>query len=208
MSEIQEKENVTPREPQRRCISCRGNGAKYGLLRFAVVGGMLCFDLRKKLPGRGYYVCAQKGCIESAFQKGFKRVTKVSPASIAENADVFIREILIPGLRKRYTECLLAGFQSHQLLLGSDSVEQAAQMDTLAAYVIATDASESTSTKYRTNASRKNLPCLGLYDRSFYGRLFGKSDKVVLGWLHGHLYEEFSSLEASIRRLESEITIK
>ncbi|MBR4985138.1 MAG: DUF448 domain-containing protein [Proteobacteria bacterium] len=190
-------------EPQRRCISCRGNGAKYGLLRFALVGGMLCFDLRKKLPGRGYYVCAQRSCLENAFQKGFKRAAKSSPKEIAENADAFIREILIPGLRKRYTECLLAGFQSHMLLLGADSVEQAAQADTLAAYVIATDASESTSTKYRTNASRKNLPCLGLYDRSFYGRLFGKSDKVVLGWLSCHLFEEFSSLEASIRRLES-----
>lgn len=207
MSDLNHQEN-TPRSPQRRCISCRGNGAKYGLLRFALVEGTLCFDLRKKLPGRGYYVCAQKSCIESAFQKGFKRVTRSASSGLAENAESFITDILLPGLRKRYAECLLAGFQSHTLLLGADSVEEAARSDSLAAYVIATDASESTSNKYRSNAARKNLPCLGLHDRSFYGRLFGKSDKVVLGWLPGHLYEEFSSLEASIRRLESEITQK
>ena len=207
MSDLNQQEN-TPHSPQRRCISCRGNGAKYDLLRFALVEGTLCFDLRKKLPGRGYYVCAKKSCIEAAFQKGFKRVTKSASSGLAENAESFIRDILIPGLRKRYSECLLAGYQSHALLLGADSVEDAARSDSLAAYVIATDASESTSTKYRSNAARKNLPCLGLYDRSFYGRLFGKSDKVVLGWLPGHLYEEFSSLEASIRRLESEITQK
>lgn len=193
------------RLPQRRCICCRGNGKKHALLRFTIMQNTLVFDLRKKLPGRGYYVCAQMHCLEKAFKQGFKRVTKREPADLADNSKTFVREIVLPGLKKRYTECLLAGFQSHQLLLGADSVEEAAKSDALACYVLATDASPSTAQKYRTNAERKNLPCIGLETRAFYGQLFGKSDKVVLGWLSGTLCEEFMAIETSIRQLEGEL---
>lgn len=192
-------------QPQRRCISCRGNGKKHALLRFAIMQNMIVFDLRKKLPGRGYYVCAQMHCIEKAFKQSFKRVTKCEPAVLAEDAQTFVREIVLPGLKKRYTECLLAGFQSHQLLLGADSVEEAAKSDALACYILATDASPSTAQKYRINAERKELPCIGLETRAFYGQLFGKSDKVVLGWLSGALCDEFMSLEMSIRQFENEL---
>ena len=200
-----ETSQINPSEkstPQRRCICCRSNGKKHTLLRFAVFQNTLCFDLRGKLPGRGYYVCAQMHCLEKAFAGALKKQTKHDVTEIASDLPTFIQEILIPGLKKRYEECLLAGYQSHQLLLGADSVEKAAQEDRLACYILATDASESSKQKYQTNAQRKGLECCGLCDRAFYGKLFGKSDKVVLGWQPGQLYEEFIALESSIRRLE------
>lgn len=196
--------------PQRRCICCRCNGKKTALLRFVVMQNTLCFDLRGKLPGRGYYVCAQASCLTKAFNGGFLRVAKRDARGLAENASAFIAQILVPGLKKRYTECLLAGMRSGKLLLGADSVEQAAKNDALACYVLATDASDATSKKYRSNATRKSLPCVGLFDRAYYGHLLGKSDKVVMGWLPSPLCEEFLALEAMIRNLEpqesSEVT--
>lgn len=188
--------------PQRRCLCCRGNGRKVDLLRFVVVDGMICFDLRKKLPGRGYYVCAQRHCLEKAFAKGFQRVLKRDPSSLGASAEAFIATVALPGLRKRCTELLQSGYGSSQLLVGSDSVEDAAKADALGCYLLATDASESTKKKYRLNAERKGVPCVALFDRAFYGRLFGKSDKVVLGWLRGSLCESFLPIEAAIRRLE------
>ena len=188
-------------EPQRRCIACRSNGKKLALLRFVVFQGVLCFDLRQKLPGRGFNVCAQRACLKKAFDGGFRRIAKHDGRELAESLDAFVAN-LIPALRRRYTEFLTAGNQSHQLILGADSVEQAAREDGLAAYVLATDASDTTRRKYGTNAERKGIPCLGLLDRDAYGRLFGGSDRVVLGWRPGHLYEEFAAVEAAIRRLE------
>lgn len=199
---IEEKKREDEKTPQRRCLCCRGNGKKVDLLRFVVVDGVICFDLRKKLPGRGYYVCAQRHCIEKAFANGFKRVLKRDPSSLDSDAEAFIASVVLPGLRKRYTELLQSGYASHQLLIGSDSVEEAAKSDALGCYILATDASESTKKKYRLNAQRKGLPCVGLFDRAFYGQLFGKSDKVVLGWLRGSLCESFMPIEAAIRRLE------
>lgn len=199
---IEQKKREDEKTPQRRCLCCRGNGKKVDLLRFVVVDGVICFDLRKKLPGRGYYVCAQRHCIEKAFANGFKRVLKRDPSSLGSDAEAFIASVVLPGLRKRYTELLQSGYASHQLLIGSDSVEEAAKSDALGCYILATDASESTKKKYRLNAQRKGLPCVGLFDRAFYGQLFGKSDKVVLGWLRGSLCESFMPIEAAIRRLE------
>lgn len=199
---IEQKKREDEKTPQRRCLCCRGNGKKVDLLRFVVVDGVICFDLRKKLPGRGYYVCAQRHCVEKAFANGFKRVLKRDPSSLGSDAEAFIASVVLPGLRKRYTELLQSGYASHQLLIGSDSVEEAAKSDALGCYILATDASESTKKKYRLNAQRKGLPCVGLFDRAFYGQLFGKSDKVVLGWLRGSLCESFMPIEAAIRRLE------
>ncbi len=187
--------------PQRRCICCRGNGKRVDLLRFAVADGMLRFDLRKKLPGRGYYVCAQRHCLEKAFATGFKRVAKRDPSALSESAASFIETIALPGLRKRLAELLQAGLGCRQLLVGADSVEEAAKLDVLGCYILATDASAATKKKYRMNAQRKGLPCVGLFDRACFGQLLGKSDKAVLGWLKGSLCETYLPLEAAIRRL-------
>lgn len=195
---------VPPQKPQRRCFCCRSNGHKSALLRFGLIQNVLCFDLRKKLPGRGYYVCATKQCLEKAFSGGFKRIVKRDSTDLAASLPEFVHQILLPGLYKRYRECLLAGFQSSKLLCGADAVEEAAKTEVLACYILATDASESTQKKYRTNADRKDLPCLGLLTSSEYGTLFGKSDKTVLGWKSGPLLDEFMELEIAIQRLSSE----
>lgn len=189
------------RTPNRRCICCRGNGKKAELLRFVVFNGELCFDLRKKMPGRGYYVCAQMHCLEKAMATGFKRVIKGGVRVSWPNAQAFTETVLLPGLRKRYVELLQSGYRSRQLMIGSDCVEEAAKADALGCYILAVDASASTRKKYGQNAERKGVPCVGLLDRSDYGRLFGKSDKVVLGFLSGELCEAFLHVESSIRRL-------
>ena len=194
--------NSTSRSPKRRCICCRGNGGKYALLRFVVAEHAIYFDLRQKLPGRGFYVCAQKHCLEKAFASAFRRVTKCGPQNLGDSCEAFVSDILLPGLRKRASELLRAGMQSRQLLLGAEGVELAAKNDTLGCYVLATDASAATAQKYRANATRKGLPCIELFDRTYYGRLFGKSDKVVLGWIPGTLCEEFYAIAAAIGRLD------
>lgn len=188
--------------PQRRCFSCRGNGKKHELLRFVVFEGQLCFDLRKKLPGRGYYVCAQAHCLEKAFEMGFKRVTKHAASELAPSCDAFIREVLLPGLRRRYREYLLAARQSNAILFGAESVEKSAKNNQLGCILLATDASSSTDRKYRTNADRKSIPCVGLLDRESVSHLFGKSNKVIMGIIPGEICDKLVQTEDAIKRLE------
>ena len=174
------------------------------MLRFVVFNDTLCFDLRMKLPGRGVHVCAQRACLEKAFGGALKRATRKEVSSLGASVEDFVSGILMPGLRLRHREFLLAGLQSGQLLCGADAVDSAARDDRLVAYMLATDASESTSRKYRLNAERKGLPCLGILGASDYGELFGKSDKVVLGWTGGRVWDEFNMLEAAIVQLAAD----
>ena len=204
---IESQADGIAKQPERRCICCRSNDSKSALLRFGLIQNVLCFDLRKKLPGRGYYVCASKTCLEKAFGGGFKRATKHESREIATSLSEFVQMVLLPGLHKRYRECLQAGFQSGMLLSGADSVEEAAKTDRLAAYILATDASESSRKKYETNAERKKIPCFGLYEAAIYGQMFGKSDKVILGWKACRLLKEFSELETAIKRLSEEFRV-
>lgn len=193
--------------PSRRCICCRSNGVKWGLLRFGVMGGLLCFDLRQKMPGRGYYVCPKPDCLKKAWSQAFKRVTKVSPVSISDSSEAFVTDWLVPGYQKRYRECLLVGRQNGELVLGADAVEHAAREDRLQCYILATDASDATRKKYALNAERKSIPCIGLLDRSAFGQLLGASDKVVLGWLQGSTVgEEFQKIESVLRRFAQDGT--
>ncbi len=190
--------------PSRRCICCRGNGAKFGLLRFGVMNGMLVFDLRHKMPGRGYYLCATPTCLEKAWKTGFKKILKADVSSLAPTWQEFVQTLLVPAYQKRYREYLLAGRQSGQLILGSDAVEQAAQEDRLACYLLATDASDATRKKYVMNAERKQLPVYGRLSRDEYGKLLGSGEKVVLGWLSGsELALEFEHVENVLNRFET-----
>lgn len=198
-------EDSSNKQPQRRCISCRSNGHRTALLRFVVSEGELCFDLRKKAPGRGYYVCAQRCCIEKAMKGAFRRLSETPDLKMPASADQMIDDILLPALRKRYEECLLVGRQNQTLLMGADAVENASKHEVLSAYVLALDASDSTRQKYSLNAQRKGLPCLGLLDRTRLAQLLGKNELAVLGWLAGSAYDEFFEVEQSILRLTGQI---
>lgn len=53
--------------PVRMCISCRGRGEKYGLIRIVrPKDGKICVDETSKMPGRGAYICKDINCVLKA----------------------------------------------------------------------------------------------------------------------------------------------
>jgi predicted RNA-binding protein YlxR (DUF448 family) len=172
-------------------------------LRFVAWSKALCFDCRKKAPGRGYYVCAQKQCLEKAWKAGFKRASR-GQIRVEGEFETYVIEQILAGLWQRYRECLLVGRQNRSLIVSTQAVESAARDNSLASYVLASDASASTRQKYEANAKRKGLAVLGLLDKESLGRLLGKGEKSVLGWKDGSAYDEFTEIEQSIKRLSLE----
>lgn len=56
--------------PERRCLVTRESGGKAGLIRFvAGPGGQVVPDVANKLPGRGFYVTAERAALERAVEK-------------------------------------------------------------------------------------------------------------------------------------------
>lgn len=78
---------ATARRPQRRCIVTRSTAPKSGLLR-CVVGpdGTLVPDASERLPGRGFWVTADRDVIETALKK--RNFEKVAGGGITVPADL------------------------------------------------------------------------------------------------------------------------
>lgn len=65
--------------PQRTCIACRKVDAKRGLTRLVrLPEGHVAIDPTGKRAGRGAYLCAERGCWETALKrKAIERALKV-----------------------------------------------------------------------------------------------------------------------------------
>lgn len=195
--------DVTRHEATRRCVVCRNTDRKHALLRFVVgPGGELLFDVRHKLAGRGLNVSPSRDCLEKAARGAFKRGTKGAAVKLPSDPAAWIESEVVAPLVRHYGELLSLGRRSGQLLVGASVVERAARADGLAAYVLATDASPGTHQKYGRNAERKSVAVLGLLGRATLGRLVGREQAVVAGWVTGELFERFALIERQLRALE------
>ena len=63
----------------RTCIACRKVDAKRGLIRLVRLSeGRVAIDPTGKQPGRGAYLCAERGCWEAALKrKAVERALKI-----------------------------------------------------------------------------------------------------------------------------------
>lgn len=76
------KQQKSPRQrhvPLRTCIACRKVDAKRGLARLVrLPEGRVAIDATGKRPGRGAYLCAERGCWETALKrKAVERALKI-----------------------------------------------------------------------------------------------------------------------------------
>jgi uncharacterized protein len=65
--------------PQRTCIACRKVDSKRGLTRIVRgADGRVSVDTSGKRPGRGAYLCAERGCWETALKRtAIERALKI-----------------------------------------------------------------------------------------------------------------------------------
>ncbi len=72
--------------PQRTCIACRKIDAKRGLTRLVrLLDNHVAIDPTGKRAGRGAYICAERGCWETALKrKAVERALKIEVLDIAD----------------------------------------------------------------------------------------------------------------------------
>ena len=61
--------------PVRTCVICKEKGSKNSMHRFVISNGILIFDEKNMLPGRGYYFCDKEKCRDS-LETWMKKVKK------------------------------------------------------------------------------------------------------------------------------------
>ena len=126
-------------EPERRCLVTGEAGPKAGLIRFvAGPDGAVVPDLAGRLPGRGFYVAAERGPLETAvarrmFAKGAKRPVH-APGDLLEPVE--------RGLLRRVQDTLALARKAGEALCGYEKVRTALASWRVAALLQATDGSD------------------------------------------------------------------
>ena len=83
------------RDVIRTCIGCRQKFPQKTLIRFVCQPDKgLQIDCRKRLPGRGAYVCLSQACIQKAF-KSPKRINSLLRAQLTHEIIVRFEQVLL-----------------------------------------------------------------------------------------------------------------
>ncbi|MTV23921.1 YlxR family protein [Nitriliruptoraceae bacterium ZYF776] len=75
--------------PVRTCVGCRRRRPQGELARFARTPDGVRYDRRRRMPGRGAYVCPDPTCIEAAAKRGagaLRRALRGAPEAEAHGA--------------------------------------------------------------------------------------------------------------------------
>ena len=157
---------------ERRCLVTGEVQPKAGLIRF-VLGpeGMVAPDLAEKLPGRGFWLTADRAIIERAVAKGlFSRGAK-APAKPPEG----LVDLLEAGLARRVVDLVSLGRKSGRAVAGFEKVKDWLAAGKVKVLLQASDGSELGKGKLWTPEGARWFGCL---TASELGLAFGR-DHVI-----------------------------
>ena len=157
---------------ERRCLVTGEVQPKAGLIRF-VLGpeGMVAPDLAEKLPGRGFWLTADRAIIERAVAKGlFSRGAK-APAKPPEG----LVDLLEAGLARRVVDLVSLGRKSGRAVAGFEKVKDWLAAGKVKVLLQASDGSERGQGKLWTPEGARWFGCL---TASELGLAFGR-DHVI-----------------------------
>jgi uncharacterized protein len=113
---------------ERTCIVTREQKPVAAMIRFVIApDGEVVADLRRRLPGRGVWVTAKSGLVETAerkhlFRRGFGEAVKVEPG-LAERVAMQLRAAAESALSlARKAGLAITGFAKVETALARDSV--------------------------------------------------------------------------------------
>ncbi|MFD1795071.1 RNA-binding protein [Paracoccus aurantiacus] len=157
---------------ERRCLVTGEVQPKAGLIRF-VLGpdGIVVPDLAEKLPGRGFWLTADRAVIEKAISKGtFSRGAKTQ----AQAPDGLV-ELIESGLAKRVVELVSLARKSGDAVAGFEKVKDWLAAGRVKVLLQASDGSERGKGKLWTPEGARWFGCL---TASELGLAFGR-DHVI-----------------------------
>ncbi|WP_294929050.1 RNA-binding protein [uncultured Paracoccus sp.] len=158
--------------PERRCLVTGEVGPKAGLIRFvAGPDGMVVPDLAEKLPGRGFWVTAERTILEKALAKGlFSRGAK---AKVGAPDDLV--QMIEDGLARRVVGLISLCRKSGDAVAGFEKVKDWLAQGRAKVLLQASDGSERGKGKLWTPTGGRWFGCL---TASELGLSFGR-DHVI-----------------------------
>lgn len=174
------------RSPLRRCVVTGAVQGKEGMIRFAVADdGTLVPDLEERLPGRGYWITAERPVLvralaRAAFARAARRPVRAEPDLADRVGGLLARRCLdMLGLARR------AG----QVVAGFEKVREALAAGRAGVLLAASDGASDGRAKLRGLAA--GLPVVELFDAAALGAALGRDIAVHAAIAPGRLAERF-----------------
>ena len=180
-------------DPERKCIVSGDVQPKAGLIRFCVgPDGQIVADVMAKLPGRGFYVTADRAMIAKAATKGlFARAAKQSvsvPPDLPDLVEAFVL--------RRCTEMISLCRKANGAVMGYEKVKDWLQSGKAVVLIQSSDGSERGKTKLRMPA--ENGAYISCMTAGELGLAFGRERAIhaalAAGGLTARVVEEAARL--------------
>jgi predicted RNA-binding protein YlxR (DUF448 family) len=186
-------------DPERRCIVTGESQPKAGLIRFALgPEAQVVPDVLGRLPGRGFYVAADRKALEKAVAKGlFSRAARQPVKAPADLADLVEFQVT-----RRVIDLISLARKAGGAVMGFEKVKDWLQKGQAKILMQASDGSESGKTKLRPPGGPQTF--IGCLTAQELGLAFGREHAIhgalAAGGLTTRVVEEAARL-AGLRGL-------
>ena len=180
-------------DPERKCIATGESQPKAGLVRFCLgPEGQIVPDILGRLPGRGFYVSADRAAIEKAAKKGlFSRAAR-QPVKLPDELADLVEQLLL----QRVVELLSMARKAGDAVMGYEKVKDWLVKGTAATLIQASDGSERGKTKLHPPEGAKGF--IGVLTAGEMGLAFGRERAIhaalAAGGLRTRVVEEAAKL--------------
>jgi predicted RNA-binding protein YlxR (DUF448 family) len=172
------------RSPLRRCIVTGEVDTKDGMLRFVVApDGSVVPDLEERLPGRGYWVTADRAVLAKAVSKNL--FSKAARRAVRAGPDLPDRVAAL--LRGRCLDLLGLARRGGLAVAGFEKVREMLKSGGAALLLAAVDGAEDGRSRLRALAP--GLPVAELFEASAMGAALGRDLAVHAALAPGRLTE-------------------
>lgn len=160
-------------DPERKCIVSGEVQPKAGLIRFCLgPDGMVVPDILAKLPGRGFYVSANRAMIEKAAAKGlFSRAARQPAQAMPDLADL-VESLLL----RRVIDLISMARKASGAVMGYEKVKDWLASGRAVLLIQAADGSERGKTKLR--APEGDGRFIGFLTAQELGLAFGRERAI------------------------------
>ena len=160
-------------DPERKCIVTGESQPKAGLIRFCLgPDDMVVPDILGKLPGRGFYVTADRAAIDKAAKKGLFARAARQPVKVPENLTDLIESLLV----RRVVDLISLCRKANAAVMGYEKVKDWLQSGKARVLVQASDGSERGKTKLRAPEGEGHF--IGLLTAGEMGLAFGRERAI------------------------------
>jgi len=190
-------------DPERKCIATGEVQPKAGLIRFCLgPDDLVVPDIMGRLPGRGFYVTAERAAIDKAAKKGLFARAARQPVKVPDDLADLVEALML----RRVIDLISMARKASGAVMGYEKVKDWLQKDKVRVLIQASNGSERGKTKLRAPDGDNSF--IGFLSAEEMGLAFGRERAIhaalAAGGLTTRVVEEAARLSGLRLQIEEQ----